>query len=373
MTSLLSDQQVIERVFDHIDNKTTDLGNTVWQEPVDNYRSDKRFSEEINLLKRITVPFCPSAALPQIGSYIARKAAGVPLFVVRGEDGKVRAFLNSCRHRGMPVAKDKGCAKAFICPYHAWTYSLDGQLKHIPGQDGFPDINPDDNGLVEVHATEIGGLIYVNQQGPIDHDALNALPEFFSPEQEFFDENTFTDDANWKLIAETSMEGYHIKALHNKSFYPYGLDNINVVETFGPNSRITFPFRRINKLRDIDPAERRIDGMVTYVYQLFPNAHVSILSNHTTLIILEPISPTRTKYIVYRMTNNNELGKKAALEAAKKDASFVNDSGIQEDRAAACGIQESLNTNANTHLTFGKFEKAITHFHQNLSKALKSV
>lgn len=215
------------------------------------------------------------------------------------------------------------------------------------------------------------GLIYVQQHGPIDPASLEGSPEYFSPDQVFFDENNFFDEANWKLVAETSMEGYHIKSLHNKSFYPYGLDNVNVVETFGKNSRITFPFRRIEKLRNIAPDERRIKGMVTYVYQLFPNTHVSILSNHTTLIVLEPISPTRTQYIVYRMTNKGDSTEKSAVGAAKRDARFVNDSGIQEDRDAACAIQDSLSTNANTHLTFGKFEKAISHSHHHLKQALQ--
>ena len=105
--------------------------------------------------------------------------------------------------------------------------------------------------------------------------ALAELPEIIAPEQVLFDYSTYVDDANWKLLKEFSMEGYHIKSLHNKSFYPYGYDNLNVVETFGPNSRITFPFRRIEKLRDLPRSEWRIAGKVTYVVQIFPNTRVS--------------------------------------------------------------------------------------------------
>ncbi len=370
MTLLMSDHDVIDRIFGHIDNKTTDLGEEVWREPVENYQSQERFDAEIALLKRLPVPFCPSAALPEKGSYIARKAAGTPLLVTRGEDGVVRAFLNSCRHRGMPVAKDSGCARAFVCPYHAWTYGLDGHLKHIPGEDGFPDVDPKDHGLVEVSAFEKGGLVYVNQEGSISETDLEAMPDFFTPEQSLFDFGDFTDNSNWKLAAETSMEGYHIKALHNKSFYPYGLDNINIVETFGPNSRIIFPFRRIEKLRNIPRDERRIDGMITDVYQIFPNAHVSKLSSHSALIILEPVSPTEVQYVLYRVTNEKGDGIKTSQEDAKRDANFISDSGLDEDRDAAKAIQQSLATNANEHLIFGKFEKAIVHFHSNLKEHL---
>jgi len=367
---LLNDNDVIERIFNHIDNKTTDVGEDVWREPTENYLSQERFDAEMEMLRRVPVPFCPAGALPEKGSFIARIAAGTPIVVVRGDDGVIRAFRNVCRHRGMAVAEGSGCARAFVCPYHAWTYGLDGNLKFIPGADGFPDLDQEKHGLVPVIAEERGGIVFVTQKDPISNGSLDALPELFAPDQSLFDQSELMDDANWKLIAETSMEGYHIKSLHNRSFYPYGLDNVNVVETFGPNSRITFPFRRIEKLRDIPCAERRIDGMVTYVYQLFPTAHVSVLSNHTVLTILEPISPSQTRYVFYRMSNRGADKEKTDLAHAKRDVEFVTTSGLQEDRDAACAIQAGLASNANSHFTFGHFEKVIVHFHSMLGDHL---
>ena len=367
---LLNDQEVIERVFHHIDNKSTDLGDTVWQEPVDSYQTQARFEAEIGLLKRLPVPYCPSVALPDKGSYIARTAAGTPLVVVRGLDGVVRAFINACRHRGMQVAKGSGCSRAFVCPYHAWTYNLEGDLKNIPGQEGFPGINPEDHGLVEVSAREKGGIVYVMQEGEITPEMLADSLDFFTPDQALFEHSHLTDEANWKLLTETLMEGYHIKSLHKETFYPYGLDNITLVETFGTNSRVTFPFRRIEKLRDIAPIERKINGLVTQVYLLFPNASVAVLSKHTSLVILEPISPTRSKWVVYRMVNKQTEGNEITIEDAQRDALFVNESGQDEDREAACAIQESVGSKANTHFTFGHFEKAIVNFHQHLAKHL---
>lgn len=369
-TPLLGEQKILQRIFDHIDNKTTDLGDTVWQEPVANYLSDARFESEIALLRRLPVVFCLSAMLPDNGSYIARKAAGTPLLVVRGDDGKVRAFINGCRHRGMQVAKDSGCARAFVCPYHAWTYGLDGELRHIPGHSGFPGVELKDNGLIEVGALEKGGLVYVNQGGAVDPSMLENVPDFFASEQEYFDQSEYTDEANWKLLAETTMEGYHIKSLHKKSFYPYGLDNITLVENFGLHSRVIFPFKRIEKLRDIDAKDQNLDGMVTSVYQLFPNVAISVLSKHSTVTIFEPISPTRTQMLIYRATNKSSDGTSTDIEEAKRDASFVKDAGFDEDREAACAIQGTLDSKANQHLTFGHFEKAIVHFHQTLAQHL---
>ena len=370
MSLTLNDADVVDRIFSHMDAKTTDVGDRVWREPVENYRSEERFNAEIEVLRRLPVPFCPSAALPEKGSFIARTAALTPIVVVRGDDGIVRAFRNSCRHRGMAVANGNGCARAFVCPYHSWTYGLNGNLKHIPGQEGFPGVDMAEHGLVPVTAEERGGLVFVTQDAPLSNGALDALPDIIDQRQDMFDHGEYMDETNWKLMAETSMEGYHIKSLHNRTFYPYGLDNINVVETFGPNSRIIFPFRRINKLRDLPREERNIRGVTTDVYQLFPNAHFSVLSSHSILIVLEPVSPTETRTVIYRLRNLSSDGELVDLAVAKRDAGFVKESGIEEDREAARSINSGLESKANSHFTFGHYEKAIVHFHETLNEHL---
>ncbi|NCG41797.1 MAG: Rieske 2Fe-2S domain-containing protein [Actinobacteria bacterium] len=369
-TSLLDEKQVIERIFTHIDNGTTDLGDTLWREPVEHYHSQERFDAEIALLRRRSVPFCPSAGLPDKGSYIARKAAGTPLVVVRGHDGQVSAFINACRHRGMQVASGSGCSHALVCPYHAWVYDLDGKLKTIQGKEAFPDLDPEKHGLVEVSAREKGGIVYVMQQGTISPDMLENSIDLFSPQQSLFQQGELTDQSNWKLITETLLEGYHIKSLHRKTFYPYGLDNVNLVETYGENARVIFPFRRIEKLRDVPADERRAEGMLTSVYHLFPNASVSVLSKHSSLTIMEPLSPSSSQIVTYSLTNTQANGKQTPIEEAKRDAQFVKESGQDEDRAAARLIQQTVTASADSHLTFGCFEKAIVNFHQHLLRSL---
>ena len=84
MTILMDDQSVAQRILDHIEHRTTDLGQSVWREPVANYRSEQRMTAEVELaFRRTPTPFCPSAALPDVGCYVARDAAGTPLLVVR--------------------------------------------------------------------------------------------------------------------------------------------------------------------------------------------------------------------------------------------------------------------------------------------------
>jgi len=367
---LLSDVDVIDHIFKHIDDGTTDLGETQWHEPVSSYYEQARFEREIALLRQRPVVFCPSSAIPDAGSYVARNAAGTPLLVARGQDKKVRAFINACRHRGMQVAAGQGCSRAFSCPYHGWTYNLDGTLKGLPGKAAFPDVDMAASGLVEVSAAEKGGLVYVMQQGDITDAMLEGAPDFLSSDQTLFHQSATEDNANWKLLTETLLEGYHIKSLHRDSFYPFGLDNINVVETFGENSRIVYPFKRIEKLRAIKREQRRIAGSATLVYHLFPNVSVAVLSKHTSVTIIEPISPTQTRMESFYVKHPDTINESITVEDAMRDVAFVNQSGQEEDRQAARAIQETVTTQANSHLTFGYFEKAIVTFHQNLHREL---
>ena len=367
---LLEVADIIDRVFDHIDNGTTDLGTVQWHEPVEHYTSQSRYEKEIALLRQRPVVFCPSAAIPDAGSYISRTAAGTPLLVVRDNDLQVRAFINACRHRGMKVASGEGCTRTFSCPYHGWTYNLDGSLRGVPGEAAFPDLDKETSGLKEVFAVEKGGLIYVQQEGEPRLETLETALDFFEPSQPFFYQSDTIDEANWKLLTETLLEGYHIKSLHRESFYPFGLDNVNVVESYGQNSRVIYPFKRIEKLRSVARDERNIEGSATLVYHLFPNVSVSVLSKHTSVTVIEPLSPTRTQMFSYAIKHAAHNGVEISQEDAMRDVDFVNQSGQEEDRAAARDIQETVTTSANSHLTFGYYEKAIVSFHQQLQTEL---
>jgi len=376
MPELMNDQEIAARVLAHVRDATTDRSDEVWREPVANYRSPERLQREIEIvLRRTPTPFCPSAALPEKGSYVVRDAAGTPLLVVRGDDGRVRAFRNACRHRGTPLADGTGCASAFVCPYHGWTYRLDGSLKTVPHADGFPGLDFDAHGLVPVRADERLGLVFITQDETDTSASGDAsapwsgMPELVSPDQEILRAGGGEIPVNWKVYLEGFLEGYHIRPAHPKTFYPYGYDNLNVIERCGRNSRITFPFRRIEKLAAVPPAERRVDGLLTYVYHLFPNVLITVLSHHTNVVILDPLAVDRTHTILYTLANR---GSGTDAEAAKRDAAFVNDTGGAEDLALVLSIQRSIASQANEAFTFGEFEGLIAHFHRSMRAALEA-
>jgi choline monooxygenase len=369
-----NDAELLDHILAHIDNGTTDLGDQEWYEPVENYRSQARFDAERRLMRRLPIPFCPVAALPEPGAYVARSAGGVPLVVVRDLEGNIRAFRNACRHRGMQLAEGSGCTKILRCPYHGWAYRLDGQLEYVPHEYGFPGLDKDNNGLVPVHAVDIrGGLVFVTQDEPVGPGALESLPDLLTDDQVVFDSNETVDDINWKLAAEGTLEGYHIKPTHPESCFPYGYDNLNVIEMQGPNSRVCFPFRRIEKIRDAPRENVSLDRMVTLVNRVFPFSSVIRLAQHYTVSLAEPESPTRTRYYNYQLTLPKPGGApptEEELARAKRDAAFVTDTGAAEDAKVVSAIQAAIGSGANSHYRFGRFESAIGHLHRHLASNL---
>jgi phenylpropionate dioxygenase-like ring-hydroxylating dioxygenase large terminal subunit len=371
-TTLLNDRDVIQGIFNHIDQKTTDKGDCTWQEPVDHYTSQKRFELEMDLIRQQYLVYCPSASLVESGSYNARDLGGVPIVVVRGDDGQVRAFRNACRHRGVKVAEGSGRATSFVCPYHAWTYGIDGSLRVVPHEHGFPKLEKCTRGLVPIKCKELQGLIFVCLQGDnaiSDLDMFSAIPTLIADGYRIHEESHVELLANWKIVLESFLEGYHIRSTHPRSFYPVQYDNLNVVEKFGPHSRVTFPYRAIEGLRNKPVSQWAAGTRLTYVYHLFPNIIISTHPGFKAVILLEPLAVDKTKQITYIVTDIEPNDAKQVSLLDKAIA--VADSGIDEDRRMIFSGQQGLAAGANDYLEFGLFESAIVHFHSTLDQALK--
>ena len=364
MDMLLNDAQLAHRILDHIDHATTDLGQQTWREPVENYRSEARLQRELHqIFWRMPTAFCPSASLPKPGAYLAREAAGTPIVAVRGIDGKVRAFRNACRHRGTAVASGVGTTASFVCRYHGWSYALDGTLRHVPHEHGFPGLDKTAHGLVPLQTIEHGGAVFVTQD-PSHAAPSPALPTLLPPDLCLISTTEQVTHANWKIAAESFLEGYHIRSTHRETFYPVQYDNLNVIEFFGHNSRITFPYRNIEKLRPLAPHARRVSGTLTHVYHLFPNVMIATFPKRTIMVVLEPLGVASTNYVTYTLaaTTTAQIDQSGLA----RDADFATE-GAKEDRAVVESIQHGLASGANEHFEFGHFESAIVHFHRHLN------
>ncbi|MBP1816902.1 Rieske 2Fe-2S domain-containing protein [Mycobacterium sp. OAE908] len=380
-TSVADDVEIVHRILAHIDAGTTDEGDA-WREPVENYLSPERFADELKTMRSYPSVFLPSAAIRNPGDHAERTTFGIPLFAVRGRDGKARVFRNSCRHRGMALVESPGCAHALVCRYHGWTYKLDGSLSHVPHSDAFPDLDMSVRGLVEVDSSEVDGLIVI---GPLESPApgadaamaalINGSPwrDKLLPAERLFTVRPALRQMNWKVLVEQFLEGYHIRTTHKNTFYPIQYDDLNVIEAFGPNTRITFPYQNIERLRDRPEATWNVGHRVTYVYHLFPNVMVATFPNQVLVITIDPIDIDHTNVTIYAMVTP-EVTERLSTDpdAAAGARDLLNEGGI-EDNEMSEGVQKGLYAGANDFVEFGTHESAIGRFHCNLDERLASI
>ena len=126
------------RLLGHIDGRTTDLAEAMFRNRVAAYSCrDRAKLERYRLFRDRAIFMGLSTRLPKAGDYLPVDVAGMPVLLTRGQDGEVRAFANICRHRGAPVAQGCGNARAFVCPYHGWTYDAAGKLLGTTDKVGF--------------------------------------------------------------------------------------------------------------------------------------------------------------------------------------------------------------------------------------------
>lgn len=188
------------------------------------YSAPAFFEREIDTIFRRTWNFVGRAdELAAVGDFMALDLFGEPIILVRGSDDRVRAFLNVCRHRGARLVCGGGHRSAFTCPYHGWTYGLDGALRGVPGMEGVEDFRREDHGLIELRLESWAGFLFLDLSGeaPPLSTHLGNLPDAFQS-YNFADfvcvRRTEYDLAcNWKIYIENAMEDYHTATVHRKS------------------------------------------------------------------------------------------------------------------------------------------------------------
>jgi phenylpropionate dioxygenase-like ring-hydroxylating dioxygenase large terminal subunit len=166
--------------------------------------------------------------LPQSGSYQLFEQFGQSIILSRGTDDVIRAFKNTCRHRGAAlVTEQSGVAKRFICPYHAWGYASDGTLKSVPEAHNFACLDKAEKSLFQVRCEDWRGFIFIN----LDENA-GPLADFLGPLTEQIDDFPIDDmvvkhvivqeiDCNWKTAYDNFLEIYHVNTVHVKSLAPF--------------------------------------------------------------------------------------------------------------------------------------------------------
>jgi Rieske 2Fe-2S family protein len=161
----------------------------------------------------------PACEIPKTGNYVVHEVGAYSVVIVRGADGEIRAFHNSCRHRGSVLCRSrKGSNPKLVCPYHQWTYELDGRL--LWARDMGPDFDASKHGLKQVHCRDVSGMVYIclaDEAPAIETFAAQAaryLKLHDLTDSKVAYESTIIEKGNWKLVWENNRECYHCAGNH---------------------------------------------------------------------------------------------------------------------------------------------------------------
>ena len=345
-----------------------------------NYTDPQRYAQEQQVLFRDgAVFFALSCELAGPGSYQAATFDGIPVVVVRQQDGSLRALVNACRHRGAPLVEPASRGdglRAFSCPYHAWSYGLDGSLRARPLSAGaFDDVTINCD-LHQRAVAEKHGVILVRpgSSEPIDVDAFlsgaeHDLESFGLSGYVHIESRSNTWRMNWKLVLDTFTESYHIRTLHKDSIAPAFNSDCVIFEAFGRN------FVSIGLRKDVveelakPRAERSLIPYGTIQYFLVPNGLVVHQLDHVEVWRVEPVDvhTTRTTTSIYAPV---EPASDRARGYFVKNLELLLQVTATEDFPTMEKIQASLESGALPELVYGRNEPPLIHFHRSINDAV---
>jgi choline monooxygenase len=299
--------------------------------------------------------------------YFAAAVDRTPVVVTRDRESVVRGFVNVCRHRGFTVADGEGSRETLQCPYHAWTYGLDGRLRKAPRSDEEPDFPQDELGLVPIAVDTWGPFVFANV-GPDPEplaDALGSLPAQIA--ELGLDVDSLVHywrweaeiDANWKIVCENFLECYHCQVAHPEFSELIDVSPENYV--LSSEGRLT---TQHGPLRTVTPADELPRAQFHF---LWPNLEINIFPGQPNISIgpSYPLAPERT----YRLLDYF-FGPEVEQAWIDDLIAFDNQVG-DEDLALVEGVQRGMSSGALEHgVLMSHSEQLIAHFQALTAAAL---
>ena len=318
------------------------------------------------------------------GSYRLLDLPFAPVFVVRGKDGVLRAFLNSCQHRGATVLKqNEGCAKSLTCQYHGWTYDLKGQLIGVPDRAGFPELQIESKKLVGLRCEQWGGFVFISfaADAPPLLDWLAPIVKRYSSIADaplrVVSKQSWEIECNWKVVMDAFRETYHIDMVHRNTLAQMIAcnDSKNIMYHNGHFTLLTPYSQQIDwkgvaqqstlaKLPGID-GQLYVENVV--LPGIFPNALISIQLSGFPILQAWPLSPDRSRidFVWYGMDWGSGPmpeewnGITAAYEVV-----------VREDLSNLASIQKSLEADPMKGIPLAQQEVMVYQFHAEIDRLI---
>ncbi len=317
--------------------------------------------------------------LPGPGSFFLFEQLNKSVIISRAKDGTIRAFHNACRHRGSALLLEhSGKAMRFVCPYHAWGYSLEGELKSVPDQHDFTCLDKAENGLLPVRCEVELGMIFINFD-----DNAGPLADFLAPqapqkvgyplEKMVVKQRLLVEmNCNWKLALHNFLEIYHVATVHAKSIAPY-LDSPSFVVALFANGHMRFGTRKkkgdtifeADLYKPDDVAE--VFNQCTIALPTFPNAFYALDPGGFSLQSFWPAGVDKSIMEVRLM------GWDIDSEADKEHWQAMNGivrNILSEDLRLFQSIQNSFEQGTIPELRFGYQERACYWFEEEVDRSI---
>lgn len=375
------ERALLSRAEAHLASGTSDMSDRCLRVAAAHYVGVEQLRlEQQHWFRRRPLLVALTPDLPDPGCYLALEAGELPLLLTRGEDRRVRAFLNACRHRGTRIAAERGRQRRLVCPFHAWSYDLEGCVRSRPlSFDGFEGIGPSYERLRPVPCREVAGMIFVLLEG----DAIDAelerllgrvqdeIGEYRIAEHAYFATRVTERACNYKFIMDGFAESYHLKVLHHDTIAPY-YSASSLFDALGPVGRIIGLRTSIESERDRHARERRLLRHATTQYLIPPNALLAHQVDHVQFWQIHPLGgdPGRCRV---RLSLYWPL---PLDEDAKRKAEFNLDVLWQvtttQDFPQSQHIHANLAAGALEELVFGRNEPCLIHYHEQMARVAGS-
>jgi phenylpropionate dioxygenase-like ring-hydroxylating dioxygenase large terminal subunit len=336
---------------------------------------DRHSAEQARIFARVPLVIAPSALLPDNNMAVPHDGFGKPLLVARDRQGHAHVFLNVCRHRGTRLVEGCDAVKSprLVCPYHAWSYALDGTLVGLPRADTFPGLDKSAHGLKRLPTHEAGGLIWFGFNESAAFTEADTLARDFEAfalaGQHLFRRRTHSVRANWKLIMDAFLEGYHIQRLHAGTIAPFFKDGVSTGDSIGPHQRSAVG-REATLAASSSNDWATLRGAITYTYQMFPGSVLVVSPDYINLMVLMPQAPDHVLVEDFMLIPEPPATEKA-LAHWEKSWELLDGGVFKNDDFRACELgQQGLASGALDRLTLGTLELGIRQFHDAVEARL---
>ncbi len=372
--------RVLNDISEHAANNTTADAGGIMRVPMSDFTSPELLAQEQDaLFKNTALCVGLSSALPEPGTYWSDNETGIPVLMVRDGEGRFRAYANVCRHRGnLVVPEGRGSRSRFTCPYHAWTYGIDGKLLEINKKSHFGDVCRKGLSLFELPSAELHGTLWIRptQGDPIDEaECLGGLEDDLANWQladfPFAWTQVIDVRANWKMAIDTFAENYHVNILHAETVGKEMKANLQTCDIFSNNLRFVYPNQKLDLMRFLTSDIERwpYSQIATTLYYIYPNVIMMVDSFGVDLLRFFPLesSPSKSRtvhtwYVSPRVQPHLEEFGYTYEKRASQFAEVI----VDEDYVTIANIQLNAERGIQSEMLLGRNEAVVQHIHNTL-------